>query len=244
MGWSVDEVAAYVRGFAEFEDRAIEYADKMAKERIDGEALVELTDHDLREEMEMALGHRKKFLKHVAELSATAQPPSTISSDTAAAHPQPHALSGAAGSAGGAGAASAGKSVESILEEDLEIMPKMPPPQSTESKAEGANAQMSEFHVHWEEIRVHDDPPSDEEAGENDRLLRPPEEAQGRGQSREDELLEEVRSLQAQLKGKQELRREERKLRMEVKQELREEARRHECLGCLIQCCLHIMFRR
>ena len=70
MGWSVDEVAAYVRGFAEFEDRAIEYADKMAKERIDGEALVELTDHDLREEMEMALGHRKKFLKHVAELSA------------------------------------------------------------------------------------------------------------------------------------------------------------------------------
>ena len=67
------------------------------------------------------------------------------------------------------------KVVESIMEEDLELTLKMPPPQSTERKAEDSNAQMSEFHVHWEEIYVQDDPPSDEEAGEHDRLLMSPE---------------------------------------------------------------------
>ena len=44
--------------------------------------------------------------------------------------------------------------VETIMEEDLELTPEMPPPQSTERPAEGSNAQMNEFHEHREQIYV------------------------------------------------------------------------------------------
>ena len=77
--------------------------------------------------------------------------------------------------------------VESIMEEDFEPAPTTPPPQSTatERPAEGSNARMNEFHEHREQIYVQDDPPSDEEAGENDRLLMSPEDLleQGEGQN-------------------------------------------------------------
>ena len=46
------------------------------------------------------------------------------------------------------------KIVETIIEEDLELTPEMPPPQSTERPAEGSNAQMNEFHEHREQIYV------------------------------------------------------------------------------------------
>ena len=55
----------------------VEYAEVFARNAVDFDLLRELTDVDLEKVGVAALGHRKKLLKAIAELSATVSPSPT-----------------------------------------------------------------------------------------------------------------------------------------------------------------------
>ena len=71
--WSSRDVAEYLEGLTEvFGDRTKEYSNVMMSENINGEALMELSDSDLKE-MKFTMGHRKLLLSRIALLEDTEQ---------------------------------------------------------------------------------------------------------------------------------------------------------------------------
>ena len=71
--WSSRDVAEYLEGLTEvFGDRTKEYSNVMMSENINGEALMELSDSNLKE-MKFTMGHRKLLLSRIALLAEEAQ---------------------------------------------------------------------------------------------------------------------------------------------------------------------------
>jgi hypothetical protein len=68
--WSASDVSAFVTGLTEaFGSKASEDAAAMRREHVNGEALVQLSDGDLRE-VGLSLGHRKILLARLAALKS------------------------------------------------------------------------------------------------------------------------------------------------------------------------------
>ena len=99
--WSEHDVATYVRGLEEFGARAIDYAEAMSAEHIDGKAFVLLTAEELKE-LGFSMGHRKNLLARIEQLRAPAAAETSLSLSCkpgAVAMPMPRVIYRAVGKA-------------------------------------------------------------------------------------------------------------------------------------------------